>query len=332
MLRDILRYKDPDIQAAAEIVALVSPDVLLLSGIDWDYGLAGARALADRFAAAGADYPHIFALRPNTGMATGLDMDGDGRLGGARDAQGYGWYAGQGGMLLLSRLPIDADKARDFTGLRWRDFPDPLLPEVDGAPFPSEAALDAQLLSHTGHWDVPVLLPSGKSLHLLCFAAGPPVFDGPEDRNGKRTHDEVMLWVRYLQGALGPLPEGPVVVLGNANTDPVDGDGLHEAIGTLIGLDRLQDPAPVSLGGVEAASQGGANARHRGDPALDTADWTDDPGPGNLRVSYVLPDAAFQLGASGVFWPVKGDPLRRLVEGEVLPRHRLVWVDLVLDR
>ena len=332
-MRDILRGDAVDVAAVVDTVAHVAPDILLLTDFDWDHGLAAAGALADALRAGGQDYPYLFALRPNTGMATGLDMDGDGRRGGPGDAQGFGWFAGQGGMLLLSRLPIEADKARDFTGLPWADFPGALLPEVDGAPYPSAGAVAAQRLSTAGHWDVPVVLPYGRRLHLLAFAAGTPVFDGPEDRNGRRNHDEVAFWSMFLDGRLAqPPPDGPVTVLGNANLDPADGEGLQQAIRDLLGHPRLQDPAPRSTGGADAAvAQGGANAGQTGDPALDTADWSDDVAPGNLRVSYVLPDAALRVTGAGVFWPPSGDPMHALVAGEDAPRHRMVWVDLALD-
>ena len=72
-----------------------------------------------------------------------------------------------------------------------------------------------------------------------------------------------------------------------------------------------------------------ADANHRGDPALDTADWPDD-GPGNLRVSYVLPSTTFTVTRAGVFWPAAGDPRAALLGGEGLAAgpHHLVWVDL----
>ncbi len=324
-MRDILKGEDPDVQVVQEVLALAGPDIVLLTGIDWDLGLAALGALNEPLG-----YPHLFGLRPNSGMATGLDMDGDGRLGGPRDAQGYGWFSGQGGMALLSRVPVDPAAVRSFSELLWKDLPYAQLPEVDGQPFPSEEALDVQRLSTVAHWDVPVILPSGERLHLLTFAATTPVFDGPEDRNGLRNHDEVEFWTQYLDGALDwPPPEGPVVVLGNANLDPVDGDGRREAIQGLLSHPRLQDPGPRSAGGALAAeAQGGANARHRGPPEMDTADWRDADGPGNLRVSYVLPDRRLRVTGSGVFWPAPEDPQHALVSGEGLPRHRLVWVDV----
>lgn len=327
LLRDILRGEDAGIAAVRAVIDKVSPDILLLTGIDWDLGLATVNALSEGLQ---APYPHVFALRPNSGLSTGLDMDGDGRPGGPRDAQGYGRFAGQGGMALLSRLPVDLDAVRDFSGLLWADVPDALLPEVNGAPFPSAEALAIQRLSSVGHWDVPVILGSGGRLHLLAFAAGPPVFDGPEDRNGKRNHDEVAIWSLYLNGQLDLAPpDAHVVVLGLANLDPVDGEGLHDAIAGLLSHTRLQDPAPSSPGAAEAAgTQGGVNAAHVANPSFDTADWRDENGPGNLRVSYVLPHAALAVRGAGVFWPGNDDPLHRLIGTEGAPRHRLVWVDL----
>ena len=73
-----------------------------------------------------------------------------------------------------------------------------------------------------------------------------------------------------------------------------------------------------------------ANQTHAGDPALDTADFTDDT-PGNLRVDYVLPSNGLDVLAADVFWPSDRDALSRLVTIEPLASsdHRLVWVDLV---
>ena len=80
------------------------------------------------------------------------------------------------------------------------------------------------------------------------------------------------------------------MVLGNLNLDPLDGAGERAAMAALLAHPRLQDPRPASAGGAAAAGTG-VNGGHDGDPALDTADWRDDDGPGNLRVDYVLPSA-----------------------------------------
>ena len=315
LLRDILKGEDPQIKAVAGVIAATRPDILLL--LDFDHDLEGhaLRAFRDLLARQGGpDYPYLFAPRPNSGLATGLDMNGNGRLGEAGDAQGYGRFSGQGGMALLSRLPIDTAAARDFSGFLWRDLPGALLPTKDGAPFPSARVQAVQRLSSVGHWDVPVLLPDGTRLHLLAFHATTPVFDGPEDLNGRRNHDEIMFWPLLLEGALpfAP-PEGPLVVLGDANLDPDAGEGRRDAIARLLALPALTDPAPTSPG---AAAVG---------DATDTVDWND-PVPGNLRVDYVLPSSGVQVSGAGVFWPAPGTPEADMAE--TASPHRLVWVDL----
>ncbi|MBC7736155.1 MAG: endonuclease/exonuclease/phosphatase family protein, partial [Candidatus Saccharibacteria bacterium] len=118
LLQAIRRRHDPQVQAVVAVLARLDADVLLLTGIDYDYGQEAVAALAEALGEAGVDYPHVLALRPNTGMQTGLDLDGNGVLGEARDAQGYGRFSGSGGMAILSRRPFGA--VRNFSGLLWR--------------------------------------------------------------------------------------------------------------------------------------------------------------------------------------------------------------------
>ncbi|NCO20986.1 MAG: endonuclease/exonuclease/phosphatase family protein [Rhodobacterales bacterium] len=328
LLRD-LRKGDEQAALVAGIIARVAPDVLVLQGVDYDYDGLALSALAGLIGAAGHPLPHHFALRPNTGRATGQDMDGNGRLGEPRDAQGFGRFAGQGGMAVLSALPIDTAASRDFSGLLWRDLPGAIPPR-------DSPGLSVQRLASVAHWDVALRLPDGTALHLLTWHATPPVFDGPEDRNGRRNHDEAAFWLRYLDGALETAPpDSPFVIVGDANLDPVDGDGRPDALTLLLGDSRLQDPQPKSAGAPLAALRdGGVNAHHRGDPALDTVDWPDarEGDPGNLRVDYILPSAHWRVQRAGVFWPEPGDPLAALLGdgGTGASRHRLVWVDLAL--
>lgn len=312
LLRDIADGED-DVMAAAGVIAAARPDVLVLQGIDWDHGAAALAALAERVAEAGHPMPHRFAHRPNTGIPAGLDVDGDGRSGGPRDTQGYGQFPGQGGMAVLSRHPIAAEAARDLSDVAWADLPDSLIA-------PDDPLGPEQRLSSVAHWAVPVDAPGGR-LTLLAWHATPPVFDGPEDRNGRRNHDEAALWLAYLGGALGPPPDGPVVVIGDTNLDPVDGEGRREALTALLDHPRLADLRPRSQGG---AAAGADDPDHRGDPAFDTVDWPDGA-PGNLRVSYVLPDRRLRVAGAGVLWPADG-PLAETVE--TASRHRLVWVDV----
>lgn len=317
----MLTGTDPQAEAAAAVIAAAAPDVLVLTGIDYDHGLAALSAFAARIAGQGVEYPHRLALRPNTGWMTPLDLDGDGRLGGPGDAQGWGRFAGEGGMAILSRLPLETAAVQDYSAFLWADLPGALLP-----PGMSAEAKAVQRLSTTGHWAVPVTSPDGRHLTLLVWHATPPVFDGPEDRNGRRNHDEAAFWTALLDGRLpfaAPVP--PFVLLGDSNLDPADGEGRREAIHALLADPRLQDPAPRSGGGVEA----GVNSGHQGDPALDTADWPGEPGrPGNMRVDLVLPSADLSVLEAGVLWPPLGAPLAE--EARVASRHRLVWVRVEL--
>lgn len=301
-------------EAVITLLRVADADILVLAGVDFDLAGHGMAQLAARL----ADYPHHFARAPNRGVPSGLDRDGDGRLGEAEDALGYGAFRGQGGLAVLSRHGFDLGAMRDFSGFAWRDLPGHLAPADVPGDFP---------LSTTAHWDLPVILPGGGRLNLLIWHATPPVFDGPEDRNGRRNHDEAAFWRHYLDGGLGPAPEH-FVLAGVGNLDPVDG-ARAGAIEALLTDPRLIDPIPASEGAIAAAGQGGANGGQRGDPARDTVDWRDDDGgPGNLRVDYLLPSSSVSVTGAGVLWPAPGAPLAEVVAAA--SRHRLVWVDLAL--
>jgi len=311
LLRDIERGEDKQITAVIAVISEAQPDILVLQGIDWDYNNLALSALEHALAQAGAPYPHLFASQPNAGLATDLDLDGDGRLGGSGDSQGYGDYTGRGGIAVLSRYPLRVEEMIDLTPLLWRDIPGATLPKhPDGSPFPSEQAQAIQRLSSTVHWALPVALGNSQRLTLLCFQAAPPLFDGVEDRNGLRNADEIRLWQVFLDGQLAtknaPPPTKGFVIAGGANLDPDKGDGRRESIAQLLKDPRLQDPRPMS-------PQAGT----------ETVDW----GEGRrMRVDYLLPSQDWQITGSGVVWP---DSPASPAAGA--SRHRLVWVDLLLN-
>ena len=318
LLRDIGRGA-PDVEAAVATILRAQPDVLLLLDFDWDFAGQALAAFAARLTDAGAPYPYSFTARPNSGMPSGFDLDRDGRLGGPRDAWGYGEFEGQGGMAVLSRLPLG--DAHDFSDFLWKDAAHAQLPRVGNAPYYSDEVLAEFPLSSVGHWVVPFTLPEGGRADLLAFHATTPVFDGPEDRNGLRNRAEVLFWRSYLDGALGatpaPTPSARFVLAGSANLDPHDGDGDRAAIVALLADPRLQDPQPRG----QAPDPRGVNATHRGDPRLDTARFSD-RGPGDLRVDYVLPSADWSVQDAGLVWPAPLDATSRV------GRHALVWVDI----
>lgn len=311
LVQDLTKAEQPQIAALVRVLVALDADVLLLTAVDYDRGQVALSLLADKLALAGAPYPHRFALRPNTGLQTGVDVDASGSIGDPRDAQGFGLFSGQGGMAVLSRLPVDEAAVRDFSAFLWKDLPGTLTEDT-----PDLAAL--QRLATTGFWDVPILTDTGP-LHLLAWHATPPVFDGSEDRNGKRNHDEAAFWRLLLAGKLPmPPPDGPFVLLGDANLDPNDGDGRREGIAALFRDPALQDVSPKG-------SHGRVEATQSGDPAMDTALYD---AIGGLRLDVVLPSAGLMVGDAGVLWPPDNDPLA--ADLTTASRHRPVWVDIAL--
>jgi len=307
LLRDILRGDD-QAQAVADVIAGAGADIILLQNIDYDLDHLALSALRDLIAQRGLTYPEIFALRPNTGLPTGFDLDRDGRLGEPEDAQGHGAFAGQGGMAILSRWPVDDAGVQDLSGALWRDLPQAMLPVRDGAPYYSDDTLAVLRLADVAHWAVPIMHPDGP-VTVLAFHANPPVFDGPEDRNGRRNHDQLRFWQLYLDGVYGPAPDARFVLMGHANQDPDRSEGIKDGIRGLLSDPRINDVRPL---------------RPEGEPRDATVHWPRVTPP-DLRVSYVLPSRDWQVRASGVAWPADGPAAERAA---LASRHRIVWVDL----
>ncbi|WP_170418430.1 endonuclease/exonuclease/phosphatase family protein [Ruegeria atlantica] len=308
LLRDIDRG-DEQVMAVVGVLAETRPDIIALQGLDWDFEGQILAAMANRLRDAGMDYPFTFAARPNSGLETDLDLDGDGRTNGPGDAQGWGRFTGQGGLAVMSRFPIALDEVQDLSDILWQDLPGAELPRRDAAPYPSQQAQNVQRLSSVAHWIVPIETPAGR-MDLMTFHASPPVFDGPEDRNGLRNRDEIRLWSAVLDGQIGHNSHGPFVIAGDANLDPSRGEGRKEAIRDLLNDPRVQDPAPTDPSG-----------------DLTTVVWKT---VGPMRVDYVLPSTDWQVAGSGVHWPAPGTRERNTAEAA--SRHRLIWVDLTLPR
>jgi hypothetical protein len=274
------------------------------------------------------------------------DFNNDGAVGGPDDAYGFGFFPGQFGMLVLSQYPIDHDAVRTFQTFLWADMPGAMLPDDPATPEPADWYSDEELevfrLSSKSHWDVPIDV-GGTTVHFLVSHPTPPVFDGGEDRNGRRNHDEIRLWADYITpgaggyiyddaGGVGGLAPGSTfVIAGDQNSDPFDGDSVEGAAQQLIDNPRVNTTiTPRSDGAVEAsAQQGGANLLHEGEPQFDTADFAD-TAPGNLRADYVLPRKGLQIVDSAVFWPIQASPLFPLTGVFPFPSsdHRAVWIDV----
>ena len=300
--------------AAKKIAAVIQhqrPNILLLNEFDYDADGIAADLFQNNYLAKSQfkqkaiTYKYRYFAPVNTGVLSGFDLNNDGKISGGNDAFGFGNHPGQYGMLVLSQFPIEKMAVRTFQKFLWKDFPNALIPmKADGKPWYSADAWNVFRLSSKSHWDVPIKTAHGK-LHFLVSHPTPPVFDGAEDRNGKRNHDEIRFWGEYVLnrgndwivddlGIHGGLSDGErFVIAGDLNADPADGDGVP---GTIVEL--LENPmvarmtTPRSEGAVEAAlADAGANLFHRGAHHHDTGNFG--PKVGNLRVDYVLPSVGW---------------------------------------
>lgn len=347
-----LEQGDPQARQIAAVLQRVRPDVVLLNEFDYDANHRSAQLFCSQYLAQPQDgerpieYAYRFTEPVNTGEPSHLDLDQDGDSTGPGDAYGWGAFPGQYGMLVLSKYPIDTKQVRTFRRFLWHNMPDHLTPRdphSDRAYYTDEV-FDSLRLSSKSFWDVPIEVPmsgSTRTLHLLCSHPTPPVFDGPEDRNGMRNHDEVRLLADYVDGqkgsylvddtgGTGGLPSGEAfVIAGDLNADPLDGDAYPGAIAQLLEHPSINaSKVPASAGGPYYAQQNAElNRSHQGAPENDTTNFSHE-GHGNLRLDYVLPSRNFQVIDLGVFWPLPTEPGGKAATAS---DHRLVWMDLQLS-
>jgi hypothetical protein len=352
LVSDLSTPNNVQAKTVAEIIQRTRPDVLLINEFDFVANDVAARLFQDNYlsisqnGALPINYGYHFVAPSNTGIPSDFDLNNNGVVAGPDDAFGFGFFPGQFGMAVYSRYPIDYDNIRTFQLFLWKDMPGAMLPDDPNTPAPADwysaAELDVFRLSSKSHWDVPIAIDH-KVVHFLVSHPTPPVFDGPEDRNGTRNFDEIRFWADYIlpsrsgyiyddQGNFGGLEPGAMfVIAGDQNSDPLDGDSIPGSIQQLLNHPLVNTKVtPSSLGAPQQALlQGGANTTHRSDPAFDTADFADGA-PGNLRADYVLPRKNLQIVDSAVFWPLNTDPLFPLVGLFPFPSsdHRLVWVDV----
>lgn len=374
-----LRLRRAQAANVAEIIQRVRPEVLLINEFDYVDGPLDGNALTDAFQAnylgvsqsgqAPIHYDHVFVAPSNTGIHSGFDLNNNGAVvstplaaGYGDDALGFGEFPGKFGMAVFSQHPIRYSQVRTFQDFKWADMPGALLPtypaswpvaELRGLPWYTDAELAVLPLSSKSHWDIPIRI-GNRTVHFLASHPTPPVFDGDEDRNGRRNFDEIRLWADYIEGGdaadyiydddgkRGGLKAGEsFVIAGDQNSDPLDGDSRPGAIQQLLNSPLVNTSVtPQSAGAVEASQlQGGINLTHRSDPRFDTADFADFA-PGNLRADYVLPSSDLQITGSAVFWPLQAETQLFRLTGVFTPSlpggfpssdHRLVWVDVVVS-
>ena len=339
ILLDMKSGTDTQIAKVAQIVQLIRPDLILLNEIDYVDDGSAIRAFQQNYLGKSQGeqrpihYPYMYLAESNTGVMSEFDLNNDGEVAkNGNDAWGYGAFYGQYAMVVLSQYPIDLANVRTFQKFLWKDMPDAMLPidPSSGEGWYSPDELKAFRLSSKSHWDLPVQV-NGKTLHLLASHPTPPTFDGEENRNGMRNHDEIRLWRDYVDPKLSEYiydDEGQTgglglnkrfIIAGDLNASDVEGDATNNPIGMLKDSSYINaDVAPASKGGVENAPDSIYSANH-------TAHW-------KMRADYVIPSTfGIQVEDTAVFWPDSSDPHYGLVgPGVQSSDHRLVWADIEL--
>jgi 3-phytase len=339
--KNLEKGDDEQIKIIAETIQRIRPDVLALQEFDYDEENTNLQLFQENYLSKSfngsepIEYSYMMAFRSNTGIQTGLDLNNDGETNTPEDAFGYGVYPGQYAFAILSKYPLVTDSLVTFRKSLWKDMPGAHLPvNEDSTSWYSEEVLSVFRLSSKNHVDIPVSI-GGKTVHVLIAHPTPPGFDGEEDRNGKRNHDEIRLFADYISPDEGAYlyddngnpaslrPNSSFVIMGDMNADPLGGSSFRNAIDLLLKHPRVH-PEPAT-GELVPTSEGSKiwheqrpNDSH---PAHKTAVF-------NLRVDYVLPSADLQPLKSGVFWPAPSDSLFYLTTGDKGSDHRLVWVDV----
>jgi len=325
-----------------DIIQRTRPDIVLLNEFDYSkQSLADVQNFMKHYLILSQannkpiDYPYFYSAPVNTGVDSGLDLDKDGIASGTKsDAFGFGLFPGHYGMLVLSKYPIQFDQIRTFQHFLWEDMPDNLMATIkdeNGKPYYSQQAQQILRLSSKSHWDIPIKI-GNQTIHILASHPTPPVFDGPENRNGKRNHDEIRFWTDYLSGSeqsayiyddnqkRGGFKGEHFVIAGDLNASPDEGDGIKGGIKGLLEHSLVNDLiVPQSEGGSVHTPDNPYSAQH-------TAEWA-------MRADYVLPSTSLNVTGSGVFWPKPDDSLFRLIKDRKSSSdHRLVWVDITVTK
>lgn len=338
--RQVQTKGDPQASAAAKIIQLVNPDVLVLNEITNNLqegkstAVSNVQAFINNYlqvpqeeGLSALDYKYIYFGKSNTGAHSGYDLNNDGIVDNTpgdcsygEDSFGYGEYPGQYAMALLSKYPIEKDNIRTFRKFLWKDMPGNKIPEN----FYSQDEIAKLRLSSKSHWDVPINI-NGEIVHVLVAHPTPPVFDGPENRNGRRNHDEIRLIADYIdgkdyiyddQGQKGGLPEdAKFVVMGDMNANPGEKDN-YNAAALLLDNPRINSEVlPVSQGGINKGIGSRCNTS------------------GGLHLDYVLPSANMEIIGSAVFWPGIGPGALEIANTVKLASdHYLVWVEIKVGK
>ena len=319
-------------RAVAQTVQTNAPDVLVLTGVSYDTEQQIAELLKDHYFAAGQrsetglDYPYVFTAPTNSGRESGVDLDGDGTIGGAGDAIGYGEYPGQYGTVVFSKYPIVEDQVRTFQNFLWSDLPENSMPEDRY----SELEESVLRLNETSLWDVPVDV-DGETVHIISSSVVADHDDaeparGEDIRRVVADYAAGQAWYLYDDdGETSSLSPGTPFVMAGI---PAARGASAEDVSDLLDSPVIQDPEP------EAVTEVPLSERADSPPDPDATATHHIPDEQLHRSSFVLPSAALEVTGSGVFWPGQGERGYEVVNPDSAYSldDRLVWVDLTIDR
>lgn len=141
LVTDLSTPDNAQARNVAETIQRVNPDVLLINEFDYDEHGTAVRLFLRNYLAVGHNgsrpihFPYHFTGPVNTGVASGVDLDGKngavttpGSDAYGQDAFGYGFFPGQYGMVVLSKYPIDTRAVRSFQHFLWKDMPGHVMP------------------------------------------------------------------------------------------------------------------------------------------------------------------------------------------------------------
>ena len=336
-LVNALKSNNQQIKNIAEIIQRVRPDIVLLNEFDYIPKEQGVEYFNKHYLNVSQqkqdaiNYAYSYIAPVNTGLATEFDLDNDGKKNAVMgDAQGFGFFEGHYGMALLSKYPIDFEKIRTLQTFKYKDMPNaqmPVMPKT-AENWYNKQEWQALRLSSKSFWDLPINV-NNKTVHILASHPTPPVFDGEEDRNGKRNHDEIRLIADYVTNANyiyddngqkgGLKAQSRFVILGDLNASP-EGDKAR-----VMTTDLLLKNSLINASFVPKSE--GAKEQHKESYAQNyTANW-------QARVDYVLPsNYGLSVKSGGVFWPTKTSEQYRLIKDRnASSDHRLVWLDLIVE-
>lgn len=329
--------EDPRAKKLAATLQTQRPNVVALTGFDYDEQQDAIKLFQEKYLAHGQDglqpiqYRYSYAAPVNAGVDSGSDLNHDGTVGGAEDALGHGEFPGQGGMVVLSQLPIQESQVRTFNKLKWAELPNNRLSET------AFTALERKFmpLMSRSLWDVPVV--SGRNtIHLVVTHLSSPRELGVEQAESARHRDQLQFVQDYLgqggdanyieddAGRAGGLERAAnFVLLGQLNSDPLEGSAQHRA------LHEIGAPGEFIS---EGASSFFRDRRDQDSTAVtDLRPHRTD----GQRLNYVLSKrGASSVLDSGVFWPTENSERAALVpESDASGlSYRLVWADVRFNR